>query len=210
MVQKKEVFLEKILNLPDERVLVAKRQHWLTLATPLFTIISISLLFVFSSFYIFILTLFTPTVFVSSIAAIFLLASSLVAKSIVDWYFHLYVITNRKILEVCYSPMFSHSLCDVLLDQVRCTEIDVKINGIVNELFNNGDIIVSFDRPTHQEVFTIKSIENPNEIGHILGHAFASVVKEDSDTLWYRLKNKKNFGMIKEIFPNQRIGGELR
>ena len=205
-MQKDESFLDKILTLPQERVLVAKRQHWLTLATPVFSVVSISLLFAFSSFYLFIIAFFSPLVFISSIATIFLLASSLATKSVVDWYFHMYVITNRKILEVCYVPMFSHTLCDVLLDQVRCTEIDVKINGIFNELFNNGDIIVSFDRPTHQEEFTIKSIEGPNEIGRILGHAFASVVREDSDTLWYRLKDKQNFGMIKEIFPNHSMG----
>ncbi len=205
-MQKDEKFLNGILTLPGEEVLVAKRQHWLTFVTPLFSITSISLLFVFSSFYLFIIAFFSPIVFISSITAIFLLASSLATKSIVDWYFHVYVITDRKILEASYVPMFSHSICDVLLDQVRCTEIDVNINGIFNELLNNGDISVSFDRPTHQEEFIIKSIENPKEIGNILGHAFASVVKENSNTLWYRLKDKKNFGMIKEIFPNQSMG----
>jgi len=205
-MQKDENFLNGILTLPEEEVIIAKRQHWLTFATQLFSIASISLLFVFSSFYLFIIVFFSPIVFISSITAIFLLASSLATKSIVDWYFHIYVITDRKILEVSYVPMFSHSICDVLLDQVRCTEVDVKINGIFNELLNNGDISVSFDRPTHQEEFIIKSIENPKEIGNILGHAFASVVKENSNTLCYKLKDKKNFRMIKEIFPNQSMG----
>lgn len=201
-------FLQSILNLPGEEILVAKRKHWETLIAPIFATVFLSLIFLFSAFYVFVYTIPAPLLLLSSLVAIVLLDMTLITRYLVDWYFHMYVVTNRKILEICYTPMFSHNICDVLLDQVRCTEIDVRINGIVNEILNKGNIIVSFDRPTHQEEFIFTDIQDPREVGHMLGHAFASIVKEDPDTFWYRLRDgkRKSFGMIQEIFPKRSVG----
>src|SRR3990167_1988008 len=59
---------------------------------------------------------------------VLLITASLVAYA--SWYYHFYIVTNRKILEVKSIPFLSSSANDVLLDQVRCTEIDIKREGL--------------------------------------------------------------------------------
>lgn len=85
-----------------------------------------------------------------------------------DWYFHLYILTNRKILEVWYAPLYSHVMNDVLLDQVNCTQVDFRRSGFLNEMLDMGDVVLTFDRPTHQEEFIFKDVSKSYKLGVFL------------------------------------------
>lgn len=80
----------------------------------------------------------------------------------------MYILTTRKILEISYNPLSSRIVNDVLLDHVNCTEIDLKTNGFFNELIGMGDIVITFDRPTHQEEFVFRDIEECQDLGKYL------------------------------------------
>jgi len=210
-------YLHKLLTLPGERILVAERKHWFTLVSPLSVTFFMVLSFCVASYLLFTMYLSSTVLFLTIIVAVLTVSMSLITRFIVDWYFHLYVVTNRKILEVCYVPIFSHKICDVLLDQVRCTEIDIKIGGILNEILDKGDVIVTFDRPTHEEEFIFTNVKNPKEIGHILGDSFPLIGNNPNPSfkpasIWYQDKfngvqqeRAKNFTFMEEIFPKHSV-----
>lgn len=197
------------LTLPGEKIVVATRQHWYVILGPL--LILAVFVFLFGSIaYIFGIVLFpSPLLFITTLVALIALLSSLLMKILVDWYFHLYVVTTRRIMEICSTPLFSHSVNDVLLDQVKCTEIDVQTNGIMQELLDVGDVVVTFDRPTHQDEFRIGQIKDPRLLGVLLGNALVTQVDPNRQTVpvWYRQKTgPKMFRFTEEIFQQPQIG----
>lgn len=205
--------LQSLLTLPGEVIVIAKRRHWFTLVAPIFITIFILSGIYFLIFFFSLIFAFSPVAILTIIITILTISLSTITKVIVDWYYHLYVVTNRKILEIYYDPLFSHTISDVLLDQVRCTEIDVRIKGIINEILDKGDIIVTFDRPTHTEEFAFTNLKNPREIGQILGDAFAinSITQAQNlrtIPIWYQNKNnqengKRKFTYFEDYFPNR-------
>lgn len=154
----------RFVTLPGEKLIFAQRKHWLIFAVPLFIlsltgIMCLASLIIASSFFINYTFLLIPAYLLS---LIFML--SLALRSIIDWYFNIYIITNRRIMEVSYSPLSSHQINEVLLDQVKCTEIDTKIEGVINDFLDIGHVTITFDRPTHEEAFVFSYLLNPRKI----------------------------------------------
>lgn len=211
-----EELSSNFFTLPGEKLLLATRKHWFVLAIPLVITGIVSFMFViFSSFLLLFFPSF-PILFFLTTLVIVLFTLSYDIKLIIDWYFHIYLVTSRKILEVCYSPFFSYNVNDVLLDQVRCTEVDVRTDGIVNELLNLGDVTVTFDRPTHQEAFVFLGISDPKKVGIFLGDALDFERGESRMQVWYKGdgkntqnldgEQKKKFRFMEEIFPRSIVG----
>ena len=176
----------KFLTLKNEKILLVVRQHPFVVVLPILllslaaTLFSGSAIVFFTRFY---------NSFTLLIATLLLLVSTtigVITKIIIDWYFHVYILTNRKILEFTYTPLMSYDVNDVLLDRVYCTEIDFQTRGWVRDLLDMGDIILTFDRPTHQEEFVLRDILGCNKIGNFLtqelidGH-----VRESITPIWF-------------------------
>lgn len=94
-----------------------------------------------------------------------------------------------------------------MLDRVRCTEIDVKTNGILNEMFDIGTITLTFDRPTHREEFMLEDIKRPHQIGNYLSRVLESIEYGESNVYWYKSKTEPGkFRFTEDINPRP-IGG---
>lgn len=203
------------LTLPGEKFLLATRKHWFVLAVPLVITGIVSFMLVILSSFLLLFFPSFPTLFFSIMLLILLFAFAYSTKLVVDWYFHIYLVTSRKILEVCYSPFFSYNVNDVLLDQVRCTEVDVQTDGIINELLNLGDVTMTFDRPTHQEAFALLEIADPKKVGIFLGDALDFEKGESRVQTWYKQykkdkdnldgEQKNKFRFMEEIFPKSAL-----
>ncbi len=156
------------LNLKDEKLLLAIRTHPFSVIFPIGVLISIFALFCGGFYMIFVQFLGSIQHFT---IAFLLMASgtvALITKIIIDWFFHVYILTNRKILEFRYTPLMSYVVNDVMLDRVYCTEIDLQTQGWMHDILDMGDIILTFDRPTHQEEFILKDIISTNKVGSFL------------------------------------------
>lgn len=195
------------VSLPNEEILVATRKHWLTLVAPIFLLIVIALFFMGTAFVTFIGFSSYPLLFIAITFLIIAAGINLLVKTLTDWYFHLYIVTTRKILEMSYTPLFSYLNNHVLLDQVRCTEIDVRMGGLLNELMDMGSIAITFDRPTHQEEFLIENVRDPKSIGRLLGDILVSPYRRSEQTVWFKQKEKPHWrNFTDDIFPNPQIG----
>ncbi len=185
----------RFVTLPGEELIFAQRKHWLTFATPIFMLsimgiaASIALIIASSMFINYLFLLFPAFLLMS----VFILSVAL--RSIIDWYFNIYIVTNKKIMEISYSPLSSQQINEVLLDQVKCTEIDTKTEGFLNDILDIGHVIVTFDRPTHQEEFVFDYMESPRKIeayleGALYGSTFQNI---DNQNILYK-KNKNSPG----------------
>ncbi len=199
--------LGRFITLPEERLLIAQRKHWFTLAVPLFFQVWFLLILFILIFAAFGLFLKQAALFVLAIALLFPFFLTSITKTILDWYFHFYVITNRKILEIACSPLFSHTVNEILLDQVRCTEIDIKRDGILNHILDKGDVIITFDRPTHQEEFSFTDISDPHKIGTYLADIFDQM-RSVSEGRWFNSHNGMTYFVDETSSNEEKKGGD--
>lgn len=202
--------LSCFITLPDEKLILAERRHWIVLSTELTTIIVMSFPFYIVLYIVFVKLIHHPTLFISGVLVVASSTISLFVKTIIDWYFHLFIVTNRKILEVWFSPLFFYKINGVLLDQVRCTEIDEKKHGIMNELVDVGDIIITFDRPTHQEEFVLTAIKNPRKVAMLLSDMFSNLQTNPTTAqpVWYHTsQNSISAALNKQIKGRFSLGG---
>ncbi len=119
------------------------------------------------------------------------LAGSLAIREIVHWYFHIYLITNRKIAEIRYSPLSSEFTNSILLDQLRCTEIDAELRGFMHEMFDIGNVTITFDRPTHQETFTLRNVRSPRKTANALSSKLHTSYGNPAGPIWTRQEGTK-------------------
>ncbi len=195
--------LKKFLTLPGEELLFVKRKHFLMPLAPLTLLFMLGTLLL-SSIILGESLLNTPLFLIMSSILTFLgIVLAIATKILVDWYFHLYAVTTHKLLEICYTPLFSKATNDVLLDQVKCTEIDIKTDGMVKQLLDIGSIIVTFDRPTHQEEFTLSNIKDSQKLGMSLGNALLHPdTRFAQQEVWFRSRNDPGqFRFTEEIVP---------
>jgi membrane-associated HD superfamily phosphohydrolase len=147
------------LGLKGEELLLVQRRHIFLLVYPIILNFFIFSIFSAAAYFIFSYVLPSVPLLIVSLLLMLCMAISLSIYTAVYWYFHLYILTNRKILEVKYTPLFSHVVNDIFLDKVNCTEIDLSSKGFFHELIDMGDVSITFDRPTHQEEFVLQDIK---------------------------------------------------
>ncbi len=192
----------------EEKILLRKRQHWLVLIMPVFFSIIIATVATSFLYYLFLLKISQIGLFISSALVVILITSSAIVKLLVDWHCHFYILTTNRILEICYKPLFSNYINNVILNQVKSTEIDIEITGVINQLLDMGNVIITFDRPTHQEEFRLMNIKDPKETGFLMSDALDIEKPDIMDApIWYKSKNEDHrFKITEEIFPRHSFG----
>lgn len=191
---------QNFTTLNGEQIQIAKRQHPFVLIGPIFGVVftSIFLLALGNILNFWLLKSITTTIIFSSLMIIGTLA--LLSKVILDWYYHLYIITSRKILEIRCIPFFSDQIDDVFLDQVRTTEIDAHIPNFLHELLDMGDVTIAFDRPSHDEVYTLSNISRPREVATLLGKEFEEEMTQSP--VWFKDTQTPPVARISEdVYP---------
>lgn len=183
------------LTLKEEHLLFVKRRHPFVVLIPILIIGLLTLFFISTAFVVFQEFLVSSSLFFVTTLLLISIGISLVTKTIVDWYFHIYILTTRKILELRYTPLTSYIVNDVMLDRVNCTEIDLASNGFFNELIDMGDILITFDRPTRQEEFVLKDIQGSHALATYLtqqlldGAPQSATALVQQNTIWFKQHN---------------------
>jgi membrane-associated HD superfamily phosphohydrolase len=180
---------DKFLTLNGEQLLLVKRRHPFVVFFPILFITFIVCLMIFCAAILFTTFFPSPSLFITTVLLLISVLLTFITKSIMDWYFHLYILTSRKILEVWYAPLYSHVMNDVLLDQVNCTQVDFRRSGFLNELMDMGDVVLTFDRPTHQEEFIFKDVSKCYKLGVFLTRKLLDRSTERQNNvqpIWYK------------------------
>lgn len=185
---------KSFLTQPGEKLLFAQRQHKITLVMPILLALFLATLSLGISSVLYFFTSSVSILFIClslTIVAILIILS----RIFTEWFFHFYIITNHKLLEGKYVPFSSNKLNDVLLDRVKITEIDTNTDGIINQLLNIGDVIITFDRPVHQQEITFSRIKHVDKIANILSKQLTdNHIPTSPGEAWY--KHKRNPGVM--------------
>lgn len=197
--------ISKFKLFDDEELIFATREHWLPLSLRLVRLLVTGLVFAVGFAFVFTLVLHSLPLAINSFLLVLLLTNSLIVRELIHWCFHLYIATNKQIIEVRYSPLLSHAINSVLLDQIRCTEIDVEMFGILPELLGIGNVEITFDRPTHKEEFVIRSIRSPRAMANMLSAQIHQALPNSQnhpqqqsmqDLLWVKEMKKDKYRFI--------------
>lgn len=152
----------------NEKLIFACREHWLPLVLRLVRQALTGLVIAIALSFVFAFSLKSLSLAVSTFFLIVLLTNIVAVRELIHWCYHLYIATNKQLIEVRYSPLLSHAINSVLLDQIRCTEIDVEMYGIIPELIGIGNVAITFDRPTNKDEFVIKGVRSPRSVANLL------------------------------------------
>ena len=194
------------LTLPGEQVLVAKRQHPFTLLLRIIGLAGIWAILIFFGTVAYTLINSLPLFFAYALLTT-AIAMNTALKVAIDWYYHIYIVTNRKILEVRSRPLFSDKIDNVILDQVRTTEIDTSMPSPIHELVDMGDVVLGFDRPSHEKPFVLEQIKNPEDTASFLSEILEGIMKPGS--VW--LSNKRPNEVLKtteDVYSSGLVGGK--
>ncbi len=197
-----------LIPFPGEQILLRCKKHWGVFLFPIITLFLLYFLSAVLSFIVLVNFLSNVTLFALTSLVLLAFTTSFALKLLVDWHYHFYILTTHRILEVCQEPLFLDHINNVILSQVKSTEIDVDAKGIVSILLDMGDVTVTFDRPTHQEVFLLSNIKNPKAVGMMLADALdAGRPDTMRSPIWFRSKDSKHqFKITEDIFPTRSLG----
>lgn len=192
-------------NLPKETLLLRKRNHWYVLTQPLSIATFVFLSAVLSTGFLFINFLRDFLLFAVITVINLMIYLSAIIKFLADWYCHFYVLTTRRIMEISYKPLFSKNINNVIINQVKSTEIDVEMEGMLAQLLNIGSVIITFDRPTHQQEFWLHSISDPKSVGFLLAERLDKAKPDSSGSfVWVKPKSKDDrFKIIEDIVVDE-------
>lgn len=179
----------------DEELIFACREHWLPMILRIVKFSLIGLILAVMTSFFFVIVVQSTNLAISSFILMVLIAGLVVMREFIHWSFHIYIATTKQIIEIHYNPLLSHSVNSVLLDQIRCTEIDVAMYGIIPELIGIGNVELTFDRPTHKEQFVIRGIRSPRAVASLL----SAQIHQTLPNVTFSQRQVKNPIWIREI-----------
>lgn len=200
LIELKEKDCEPFITLSGEEMLIAKRKHPFVGLGRILVIMLLGSLTLVGGNLIIYLVVHSQTLSLTFSSLVIISILSVLVKSIVDWYYYIYIFTTRKILEICCIPLFSDYINDVFLDQVRTTEINAKMGTFLHELLDMGDVRIAFDRPSHEQVLILRNIHNPREVATFLGNKLEEGMAHSP--VWFKQKEAAQIVKVSEdIYP---------
>ena len=128
----------------DEEMIVALKDHWVTLVLPIFLyIIGFALAIIIAAAAIY---LFTDN---ETVRGIFLLVSIAITILVHQWLFIYFfeheitawIITNKRVIAFQYLPYVKHDTSYIIISELH--EIDKKKHGLLQNILNYGDVTIN-------------------------------------------------------------------
>ncbi len=187
-IQSAEV--KHFITLNGEELILAQRKHWIVTLNPILNTVFIALLAEIFLYGTSILYFSLASLFITISLLIVTISVSRIVKVIIGWYCHLYIVTNKRIMEICHVPFSSYHVNDLLLDQMRVVEIDMDVGTVFNELTGKGDVIILLDQYAHQHTFTLRDVPQPRKTAMYLTQIFGNTPQNNIVFNQYRYQPK--------------------
>lgn len=130
---------------PDELIELFLRRHWVTNVPWIIVALILSILpFIIVMVDVFLQLGLTTSLPIQISAGIiilwYLIITAYVIENFLFWYFNIYIVTNKHIVDINYSSLLSRSVVEVKLQDVESQKSGIK--GVIRQLFNFGDVII--------------------------------------------------------------------
>jgi hypothetical protein len=146
-----------------EKIILLLRQHWVTQLKWLVT----SLVLVFLPLllnYVPLLDFLTPNYRFIIIIIWYLLIIAFVYEQFISWFFHVFIITDERIIDVNFSNLIYKEISEAKIDNIE--DVTYKQGGVLRAVFDFGD--VACQTAAEQRQFVMEDVPQPNRVVKIL------------------------------------------
>lgn len=142
-----------------EEIVFLLRRHWVTnlpwVFGSLVALVFPSLLFNFPE--IFGIAFPSARVYFIFTLIWFLFVFGFVFERFLNWYFNVYVFTNKRIVDIDFWGMFYTEVSEAPLDKIQ--DVTYKMGGIFQVMFNYGDLFIQ--TAAEEQEFEFKAVPRP-------------------------------------------------
>lgn len=146
----------------DEVIELVLRRHGITNVPWIFvSLVGIILPFVLDRFGVFdLFQLPTPPldVTVGLFVVYYMLIAAYIIENFLHWYFNIYIVTNRHIVDVDLQNLLNRYTTEVRLEDIQSPR--AKIQGIFGSLFNYGDVHI--ESAARSQIIDFESVPKPD------------------------------------------------
>lgn len=128
----------------DEIISLLLRQHWVT---NVFWILIVLLSLFLPTAVRFIDTILDlgvvdrfPQLFLGLYIVFYLVVAGYAIESFLYWYFNVYIVTNKHLVDIRFNSLLSHDLVENQLDDVQ--SVRASVNGVLASFFHYGDVVI--------------------------------------------------------------------
>jgi hypothetical protein len=152
-----------------EEIVMVVRRHWFNILQNLLSVLIMAGFLVASFFY---LPLLFPTLSRSTANGLFLFGETVFAMVIwivfflvlVDYYFDVWIVTTRRIINVEQKGLFSREVSELKLEKIQ--DISTEVLGVIPTFLNYGDVYIQ--TAAEQERFLFRRVPDPYRIKDII------------------------------------------
>lgn len=167
----------------EEKVFLLIRKHWFNyiIFFVLFVLMIIPLV-VLAFFWIGNPAFFTPLIanaFVVGLSIYLLVLLGLLLFGFVSFYLDVYIVTNRRIVDIKQNGFFNREISELHLQQVQ--DVNARVRGFFQTVLHFGNVYVQ--TAAERENFTFESIPHPYTIAKQVIDLHERYLSEGGDTL---------------------------
>ena len=159
---------------PDEKIIFMFRKHWV--------IITVSFIKALISLILFFLAIFLigpsrvfNSIILSCILGIWLVVTLVyVSYEWLVWYLDLYILTDKRVIDIEQRTLFSRSISETTLDKIQ--DVTYEIHGFLATFFNYGNIKI--ETAGKETVISLDQIKDPEHIQKTIFHLTDSYNKK--------------------------------
>lgn len=150
---------------PDEKIELLLRRHWVTnIPWILGTLFAFALPALIKatddSFNLEFIAQIPSELLLGALIVWYLLILGYVLEQFLYWYYNIYIVTSRHLIDVNFHSLLYREVVEASLDNVEA--ISAKIAGIFGSLFNFGDVTV--ETAAEQRLILFEDVPNPDAV----------------------------------------------
>jgi uncharacterized membrane protein YdbT with pleckstrin-like domain len=90
----------------------------------------------------------------------YLITSAFVLEKFLSWYFNIYIVTNKRVVDIDFYNLVYKEVSDADIDKVQ--DVTYTMGGVVRTLFNYGDVLIQ--TAAEKTEFEFEAVSNPDEV----------------------------------------------
>ena len=98
------------------------------------------------------------------ILAWYLITLAFIMESFMGWFFNVYIVTNKRVIDIDFANLIYKEVSDANLDKIQ--DISYSMGGVARTIFNYGD--VSIQTAAEVQEFEFKAVPDPARVTKII------------------------------------------
>lgn len=154
----------------DEHIELFLRRHWSTNVSWILIVLLVSFIPLLSSNLRTIISglslIYIPTnIWVALIIIWYLSILAYTIEKFLHWYFNIYIITNKHLIDIDFHNLQSRDITEVRLEDVESAKSAIK--GVIGPLFNFGDVFI--ETAAEKQDIEFLSVPRPDFVADRIG-----------------------------------------